>query len=677
MNRLLFFIFSAVLITNISAEELTDIQISSPVMDKATISNEAIEEIDTRNAVDGGDLLKNINGVNTIRRGGHGLEAVIRGQSDQRLNTFLDGAMVYGACSAKMDPASTYANVNNYDSVTVIKGTQSVLFGAGGPGGVVSFKRVTNPVTKPEFRIGQNFDSNAGAYTTSGNVVYPLSSTSYLRLNGSTTNAGNYETGSGIKPLTEYSTTDYTVILGTLLSDGSKLEVNYSNNRQDKVGYPGLAMDIAYSYTDMYTLKYHRVSPLGIFNTMNVELFNTDIDHLMDNTTLGRKAVGAEMAMATPASSDTYGGRIIGTIGSNIRTGIDYEHNTKNAEQNMVMDMGGLMNMHLTYLWPDVETEKLGLFFEQDLDNISYGLRYDQVELDPTRADADPVGMSAMQMSANQIYAVAANGGYAAATKRDFDNISGFIRVNKDLMGGKSYMSLSVNERAPDTTELFNAKTAADTDMMRGNRHIGNPHLKSERHMTIELGHDGMFMGNHITGSVFYNDVEDFITTYRVGADSSMKPRSYKNVDATLYGYEITAHRVVAGIDTTLNLNYTRGEDDTQNRALPQIMPLAGDLTLELKSAKSNYGLRINFADTQDRFDSNVLDVAGGTAGYTVYDLFAGFEPTPNLRFTVGMSNITDKRYATHLNATNTLDAAATRTDEPGRSLFGSINYEF
>ena len=108
MNRL-FFIISLAFVINVSAEELTDIQISSPVMDKATISNEAIEEIDTRNAVDGGDLLKNINGVNAIRRGGHGLEAVIRGQSDQRLNTFLDGAMVYGACSAKMDPASTFS----------------------------------------------------------------------------------------------------------------------------------------------------------------------------------------------------------------------------------------------------------------------------------------------------------------------------------------------------------------------------------------------------------------------------------------------------------------------------------------------------------------------------------------------------------------------------------------
>ena len=628
-------------------------------MDKATISNEAIEEVDTRNAVDGGDLLKNINGVNAIRRGGHGLEAVIRGQSDQRLNTFLDGAMVYGACSAKMDPASTYANVNNYDSVTVIKGTQSVLFGAGGPGGIVSFKRVTNPVTKPEYRIGQNFDSNAGSYTTSGNMVFPLSSSSYLRLNGSATNAGNYETGAGIKPLTEYSTTDYTVILGTLLSDGSKLEVNYSNNRQDKVGYPGLMMDIAYSYTDMYTLKYHRVTPLGIFNTMNVELFNTDIDHLMDNRTL--RSGGS--AMATPTSSDTYGGRIIGTIGSDIRAGVDYEHNTKNAEQTM---MGSLK----TYLWPDVETEKLGLFFEKDMNNISYGLRYDQVELDPTRAGVDP-GAGTMQNSANMVYAMAANGGYAAATKRDFDNVSGFLRFN-NLMNGSSYVNLSINERAPDATELFNAKQNSSAMM----RHVGNPHLSSERHMTIEIGHEGMLLGNHVTGSVFYNDVDDYVTTHRV-ADAAMGTRTYKNVDATLYGYEITAHRVVAGIDTTLNLNYTRGEDDTQNRALPQIMPLAGDLTFEIKSAQSNYGLRINFADTQDRFDSKVLDVAGGTAGYTAYDIFAGFEPTPNLRFTVGMSNITDKRYATHLNTTNNLDAAATRTDELGRSLFGSINYEF
>ena len=173
----------------------------------------------------------------------------------------------------------------------------------------------------------------------------PLSSSSYLRLNGSSSNAGNYETGAGIKPLTEYSTTDYTVILGTLLSDGSKLEFNYSNNRQDKVGYPGLRMDIAYSYTDMYTMKYHKVTPFGIFSSLNFELFNTDIDHLMDNTTL--RGTTGNGSMFTPTSSDTYGGRLIGKIGSSMRAGLDYEHNTKNAEQNMTM-MGS--NVFMAYL---------------------------------------------------------------------------------------------------------------------------------------------------------------------------------------------------------------------------------------------------------------------------------------------------------------------------------------
>ena len=86
--------------------------------------------------------------------------------------------------------------------------------------------------------------------------------------------------------------------------------------------------------------------------------------------------------------------------------------------------------------------------------------------------------------------------------------------------------------------------------------------------MTIELGHDGMLLGNHVKGTVFYNDVEDYVTTHRVSDSHQLAPRTYKNVDATLYGYEVTVHRVIAGIDTTLNLNYTRGEDDTQNRAL-------------------------------------------------------------------------------------------------------------
>ena len=204
--------------SNLYAEDLTDIQISAPVLNTQDLTNEAIEDINTKNAIDGGDLLRSINGISTIRRGGHGLDPVIRGQSDQRLNSSIDGAIVYGACSSKMDPASTYVNIENYDSITVIKGSQSVLYGAGGPGGVVRYERVTEPLSQAnayKFKIGQTFDSNAEAKTTIGDFTLGLGQ-AYFRINGSYSEAGNYETGTGLKPLTEYETSNYAAIIGKM-----------------------------------------------------------------------------------------------------------------------------------------------------------------------------------------------------------------------------------------------------------------------------------------------------------------------------------------------------------------------------------------------------------------------------------------------------------------------------
>ena len=666
--------------SNLYAEDLTDIQISAPVLNTQDLTNQAIEDINTKNAIDGGDLLRSINGISTIRRGGHGLDPVIRGQSDQRLNSSIDGAIVYGACSSKMDPASTYVNIENYDSITVIKGSQSVLYGAGGPGGVVRYERVTEPLSQAnayKFKIGQTFDSNAEAKTTIGDFTLGLGQ-AYFRINGSYSEAGNYETGTGLKPLTEYETSNYAAIIGKRLDDGSKLEFTYTNNSQENIGFAGLPMDIVYSYTDIYNLKYHRVAQFGPFSSMKVELYNSDMDHLMDNYTM--RSVDS---MKTPAASDTYGGRIIGATDNGMKVGVDYEHNTRDAEQNMVISG---TDRHLAYLWPGAEIAKLGLFLEKDnkisdQTTMSYGLRLDRVETDATRAADDPGSAHMAQVTANSLY-TAHYSGTVTAGKRDFSNFSGFLRYTKNYGPMSStYISLSRNERTPDATELFNAKTSMAMAGKYRLRHIGNPNLNSEVHTTLEIGFENMFMGSHVNGSLYLNDISDYITTYRASDgtyDNTINDaRIYKNIDATIWGYELTAQKdLTSNVKTIFNLNYTHGDDDTQNRPLAQMMPLSGDISLEYQTGSVNYGLRANFADTQDRFDSRVLDT-GRTGGYTVYDLYAGFEPTPNIRFTMGISNLTDKRYATHLNSTNSLDAAADRVDEPGRSFWGSLIYDF
>ena len=82
-------------------------------------------------AHDGADLLKNIPGFSVIRKGGTDGDPVFRGMAASRLGILLDGEMILGGCGMRMDPPTAYVFPEAYDSVTVLKGPQSVKYGAG------------------------------------------------------------------------------------------------------------------------------------------------------------------------------------------------------------------------------------------------------------------------------------------------------------------------------------------------------------------------------------------------------------------------------------------------------------------------------------------------------------------------------------------------------------------
>ncbi len=71
-------------------------------------------------AADGGELLRSIPGISGGRFGGHGIEPIIRGQSQNRLNILLDGAYIHGGCPNRMDPPTAYAAIESYDTIKVI-----------------------------------------------------------------------------------------------------------------------------------------------------------------------------------------------------------------------------------------------------------------------------------------------------------------------------------------------------------------------------------------------------------------------------------------------------------------------------------------------------------------------------------------------------------------------------
>src|SRR5690606_41487167 len=66
---------------------------------------------------------------------------VIDGFSGSTLGIRLDGQEIYGGCGGRMAPPTAYVYPESYDRVTVLKGPQSVRYGAGQSAGVVLFER--------------------------------------------------------------------------------------------------------------------------------------------------------------------------------------------------------------------------------------------------------------------------------------------------------------------------------------------------------------------------------------------------------------------------------------------------------------------------------------------------------------------------------------------------------
>ncbi|HVZ97790.1 MAG TPA: TonB-dependent receptor plug domain-containing protein [Chitinophagaceae bacterium] len=67
-------------------------------------------------------LLDNISGINLISRGNFAQEPVLRGMSGGQVNITLNGMHIFGACTDRMDPVTSYVEPNNMKSVQVCSG---------------------------------------------------------------------------------------------------------------------------------------------------------------------------------------------------------------------------------------------------------------------------------------------------------------------------------------------------------------------------------------------------------------------------------------------------------------------------------------------------------------------------------------------------------------------------
>ncbi len=619
---------------------------------------------------DGGELMSNISGVSVRRIGGHGFDPVIRGQQQNRLNILLDGAFVHSGCPNRMDPPSSYAALETYDKVTILKGGQSVEHGAGAPGATVLFDRETEVLGAGERsgKSGVTYRDNGNFKKIYADGTFGLEQ-GYLRLGASLAEAGNYTDGRGVEMRSGFKSKNGTLTAGLLLDEGLRLEFGFERNREDDVLFEGLRMDTVETENDAMRLKYE--------GEVDLDLYRTEVDHDMDNYTL---RTNSAMKMRHLTQSDTMGGKVGKRLllgNTQWKLGVDVKRQARDSALTAGMAAAPAAATLFSYGWPDAEIDQVGLFAEAERPlgegaMLAYGVRADQVD---AKADKAAVAVThgmggVVTASANDAYrAIHGNSADAAKSRT---NLSGFVRWSRaTAKDGEWYLALSRSVRAADATELFINNRSMNSAGAAVWSWVGNPGLAPEQHHQLELGGEGRMGEARWSASLYYTDVNDYILKYKSGSTTT-----YKNVDATLWGYEAAVSReVIADLVLSLNLAYVHATNDTESRAIGQIAPLNGALSLDYALNEWDLGARLQFARRQDRIDGDID--AGVTPGYGVLDLYAGRALGESAELKVGVDNLLDKRYAEHLSSESVLDGTSVRVNEPGRSIWLKVNYLF
>lgn len=655
----------------IAAEDGLVIEITSGLPQAKNKIQSEMTSVQASPSTDGGDLLKSLPGVSGIRMGGRAIDPIIRGQSQTQLNILLDGAYIHNACPNRMDPPTAYTSVDSYDQVTVIKGNRTVIYGSGGPGGTVLFERNWPTFDEKGYKgdVSSSYHDNGERYELGADLAAG-SDSGYLRFISHKASGNNYEDGNGDEVRSSYESQTNTLLAGLRLSSYTQLEASFEKAEEEDVLFAGAGMDSPFADADTTRFKFTHQFQSNTLQQMELELYRSEIEHLMDNFSL--RPAGMMLRQA-PSTSDTDGLRLVfdaRLLDIDWKAGVDVQNNDRDAE---LQDGSGVV---LRLLWPDAEIDQQGLFVEGKKamgadDILKAGLRYDHVTAEANRRDEVNAGLSPQQ-----IWAMAGAPARAGEEKTE-NNIGGFAswthRLN-DQYTLDSVLSRSV--RTADATERYIARMTMASDW------IGNPELDPEKHHQLEVSLSNRQGDTSWSATGWYNRVDDYILRETVAA--GMKPRDiYRNVSAEIYGAELEIkHMLNENWALGSSLVWTVGNNLDDDTSLSRISPL--ELTSSLNYTHENLkaGVVLRLVDQQNDICLSGSVNCGGqdvreTPGYGVVDAHMEYAFESGVTLLAGVDNLFDKAYTLHESRDDTVNPEPFQVAEPGRSVWLRVSKDF
>ncbi|MGG2399081.1 TonB-dependent copper receptor [Pseudomonas sp. SH1-B] len=629
-------------------------------------------------ASDAADYLKTIPGFSAIRSGGSNSDPVLRGLFGSRLLLLTDGGQMLGACPARMDSPSSYISPETYDQLTVTKGPQTVIWGPGASAGVVRFDRA--PEQFGELGARLHASVLAGSNGRFDQVLDGAvgGAQGYLRFTGNRSHSDDYENGDGDTIGSRWDKWNGDVAIGWTPDADTLLELT-AGRGDGEARYAGRGMDGTQFKRESLGLRFERSNLGGVLDKVEAKLYYNYADHIMDNFRLRRPDPSSMMAgpMAAQVDRRTLGARLAATWkwqDVELITGLDAQR----SEHRQRSSSGGMMGMPYVdadrYAWDkDALMHNYGLFAEatwnvSQQDRLISGARLDRAKAKDYRPSFDSMmGMSTPNPT-------------AGSTRADILP-SGFVRYEHDLSGSPTtvYAGLGHVQRFPDYWELFSAGENGPAGSL--NAFDG---IRPEKTTQLDVGIQYQGEALQAWASAYAGQVRDYILFDYRGAGMMGGSRA-DNVDARIMGGELgLAYAFDSNWKADATLAYAWGKNSSDGEALPQMPPLEARLGLTYQQDNWSVGGLWRLADGQGRVAEARGNVVGQdlgeSAGFAVFSLNGAYRVTSEVKLSAGVDNLFDKNYSEHLNLAG--DAgfgfpADTRIDEPGRTFWAKVDYDF
>ncbi|MGC4074128.1 MAG: TonB-dependent copper receptor [Nibricoccus sp.] len=628
-------------------------------------------------AQDGAEALRSIPGFNVIRKGGTDGDPVLRGMAGSRLGILVDGQTILGGCSNRMDPPTAYVFPDAFDRVTVLKGPQSVIHGAGNSAGVVLFEHTPKQFETP--RIDLEGALTFGSFGRNDQYASARAGApaGYAQIAGTRSASDDYEDGSGRSIASRYERWSAHTALGWTPDKNTLVELS-STLSDGEAAYADRLMDGISFARENVGLRVRRAGISDTISSIEAGAYVNAVDHVMDNYSL-RPFVPSMMMPGRAASNPdrrTIGGRlaIVLTPFEPLRVELGADHQ---ANRHRVRSTSNQTNdpYEIKERVRDADLETTGLFAEatqslSQTQRLIGGVRADFWEGTDYRATV-ATGMmgSAKNPTAN--------------TTRTLDLPSGFLRYENDVIAGTTlFIGVGHAQRAPDYWELFGKESATTVSAFN---------TRPEKTTQVDLGSTYRSGDFSASVSVFAGRIDDFILIENgiIKPSGMMGTRSAsitRNIDAGTAGGELSlAYAPVCGWNAQGSLSYVYSDNNTDARPLAQQPPLEGRLGLSYSTCSWSVGSLARIVGAQHRYAVNQGNIVGQdlgpSDGFSVFSLNAAWKPAAWLQLSAGVDNLFNREYAEHLSRGGAMVAGfpppATRVNEPGRSFWAKANLKW